>query len=122
MPKAKVTGLQTQHLAHAEKWVVHKLLRHHAEYAPRLPVVLCHVVAENSDAAGIQARETGEDIDERRFAGAIWPEQAEELTALDIEIDTLQGMHILVAFVHAPNRNRSGHIRCWNLAARPAGH
>jgi hypothetical protein len=62
-------------------------------------------VPKYGDAAGIQVRETGEDIDECGFAGAVRAKQAEELTALDLKIDALQGMHGPVAFVHAPDRD-----------------
>ena len=62
----------------------------YAEHAPRLPVVLDDVVAEHGDTAGIHARETGEDIDERGFAGAVRPEQAMHLGLEHIEVDTLE--------------------------------
>ena len=65
-------------------------LRYHAERAPRLPVFLDHVVPEHRDTAGIQARETGEDIDERGFAGTVRSEQAEEFATPDIEVHALR--------------------------------
>jgi hypothetical protein len=69
-------------------------------------------MAEHGGTAGIHAREAGKDIDERGFAGAVRPEQAEEFATLDFKINAFQGLHVPEAFVHAANRNRDGWRKC----------
>ena len=56
----------------------------------RLAVVVHGVVAEDADRAGRRLREPGRAVDQRRLAGAVGPEQAEELALLDLQRDALE--------------------------------
>ncbi len=54
------------------------------------------VVAENADLPGALAHERGDDADEGGLAGAVGPEQGEEVAGGDIQIDALQGLHAIL--------------------------
>ena len=77
--QAEVAGLDAQRLAHREERIEHELLRHDAERAARVAVVGDDVVAQDAHRAAVGARQAGEDRDQRRLAGAVRTEQAEEL-------------------------------------------
>ena len=83
---AEVARLDAQRLAHGEKRIEHELLRHHAERAARRAIVGDHVVAHHARAAASARVEAGDDRDQRGLAGAVGPEQAEELALLDREV------------------------------------
>src|SRR5262249_2364911 len=50
------------------------------------------VVPEHARLACGLVDERGDDADERRLAGAVGPEQREEIPLLDVEVDALQGL------------------------------
>src|SRR5207245_6176237 len=75
--------------------------------ARRIPI-------EDRDVAGRSLPETLEDLGRRGLAGAVWPEEREHLSPVDVEIDSANGLHIAVglpksadiddALGHRPNR------------------
>ena len=67
-----------------------ELLRHQADPRPRLSVVADDVVAVGGDLALARRDDAADDRDQRRLAGAVRPEQREDLAAADIEIDVRQ--------------------------------
>ena len=93
MADAEVAALDAQAFAHREEGVEHQLLRHDAERLARGGVVGHHVVAHHRDAAGAGARQAGQHRDQRRLAGAVGAEQAEELALLDVEGHAVERAH-----------------------------
>jgi hypothetical protein len=81
-------------LAHGEERIEDELLRDDADLPSRRRVVAVDVVAEDGDAARGRPRQAGEDADQRRLAGAVRAEQAEELALLDVEADVVEGAHV----------------------------
>src|SRR5437588_6631801 len=82
-PDAEVARLDAQRLAHREERVEHQLLGHHAEHAPRAPVVFEHVRAHHACHPRSGPRQAGNAVDERSLAGAVGAEHAEELALPD---------------------------------------
>ena len=61
----------------------------------------------NEDAAGGRLEHAGHDLDQRRLAGAVVADQADDLVAADGEIDVAQrldGAEILLDALEADNR------------------
>ena len=74
---------------------------------PRGPLRVAHdVVAEDLDAAGVGPHQPGQLPDERGLAGAVRPEQPEDLTAPDVEPDLVGGPHLGVPGAPAPAAHR----------------
>ena len=61
--QAEVARLQAQRLAHGEKGVAGKLLRHHAQQAAGLQRLALHIHAQHARAAGAGARQSGQDAE-----------------------------------------------------------
>ena len=93
MPKPEIPGLDAQRLAHGEERVEHELLRDDPERAPRGAIVGDDIVAEDPRRAAIGAGQPGQDRDQRRLAGAVRAEQAEELALPDDEVDARERLH-----------------------------
>ena len=66
------------------------LLRHDADAGLRQLELAVDVVAEHLDVAARLVDERGDDADDGRLAGAVRPEQREEIALLDFEIDALE--------------------------------
>ena len=65
------------------------------------------VVTEYGDAAAALFDERHDDADGRRLAGAVRPEQREEIAFLDVEVDAAQRLHaIRVGLGQAADRER----------------
>ena len=62
--------------------VERRLLEHDAEPRQRRHRIARHVVAHDLDAAGIGHEQAGEQLEQRRLAGAVGPEQRDELAGL----------------------------------------
>jgi hypothetical protein len=82
--------VEVERLLHGQEEVDVEVLRREADRAARRLVVVDRVVAEDRDLAAGRLREPGRAVDQRRLAGAVGPEQAEELTRLDVERDALE--------------------------------
>src|SRR5206468_1860186 len=64
-----------------------------------------HVEPDHARGARVGAQERRQDADERRLAGAVWPEQAEHGPAAHVEIDALERLNVAVGLRQAPNGN-----------------
>jgi hypothetical protein len=82
--------VELERLLHGQEEVDVEVLRREADRAARRLVVVDRVVAEDGDLAAGRLREPGRAVDQRGLAGAVGPEQAEELTRLDVERDALE--------------------------------
>ena len=102
---AKIARLQTQRLTHREEGVKHQLLRHHAELAAGLTVIGDHVVAHDGELALIDTGEPRQGRNQRGFARAIGPQQAEELALLHLEINSVERLELTVALAHPGDTN-----------------
>ena len=58
---------------------------------------LAGIVAEHAHLAGVGAAVALEDLDRGRLAGAVGAEEAEDLAAVDGEVDALEGFDVAVA-------------------------
>jgi hypothetical protein len=91
--------LQHQVLAAGRVAVDAGALRDVADRAPN-GVRLAHdVVARDLGPPTVGGRERGEDLDGRRFAGAVRPEQAEDLAGTNGERDAVERLDVLVALL-----------------------
>ena len=82
---AVVTRLDRERFAHGEERIEHELLRHHPERLAGLPVLAHDVVTHHARSAGGGDRQTCDDADESRFAGAVRTEQSEKFAVRDVE-------------------------------------
>ena len=69
-----------------------------------------------------RARETARDLHERRLAGAIRTEQADELPFLDLEIDAAERLDRSVALGKTANSKRGGHAPSVHSGSVPRGY
>ena len=53
--------------------------------------------------AAVGAGQALEDLDRRGLARAVWPEQAEDLAALDLERHAVDGTHVAIGLVQVGN-------------------
>ena len=66
-----------------------RLLEHDAELRQRRHRIARHVVAHDLDAAGVGSEQAGEQLEQRRFAGAVRAEQGDEFARLGVEADAV---------------------------------
>ena len=105
----EVARLDAQRLAHAEERVEHQFLRHHAEHAPRPPVVGDDIGAHHAHLARACARQAGDDADQGGLAGAVRPEQAEELALGDGKAHPGERLQRAVALLDVQGFNGKSH-------------
>ena len=74
-----------------EVFVEAELLRHVADVALDVSGVLADVHAEDGGVAGGEGDEAAEGSDDGGFAGAVGAEEAEELAAVEVEADVVDG-------------------------------
>ena len=67
-----------------------ELLRHEADHGARRPVVRDDVVPADCHRARRRGDDAADDVDQRGLAGAVRPEQREDLAAADLQVDALQ--------------------------------
>ena len=72
------------------KALVVEFLRHQADHRAGGAIVRDDVVAGDRDLAGARLDDAADDVDQRRLAGAVRPEQRENLAAADVQVDALQ--------------------------------
>ena len=71
------------------------------------------LLARDLDAAGIRTLGTGQDLEQRRLAGAVLTEQAVDLAGVEIERDVVQRLHAGVELGDPGDpQQRLGHGRC----------
>ena len=74
-------------LADRELEVEARALEDDAEEPPHRPRLPSWIEAEDTDLAGLRARQGGEETEERRLAAAVGAEEAEDLPRRHVEID-----------------------------------
>ena len=84
-------GLHLQRLARGEEDVGHDLLRHDAEGGARVARLLVDVAAPDGGGPAGLVDHPGQDVDQRRLARAVGPQQAEHRAARNDQIDAAQG-------------------------------
>ena len=69
-----------------------------------------HVAAAIGDGAGVERVDAGEDLDERRFAGAVLAEQRDDLAGADVDARIDERLRAAELFRHAAHcqQGRSG--------------
>ena len=67
-----------------------QFLRHEADQRARGAVVADDVMAVDRDRAGGRIDDAADDADQRGLAGAVRPEQRENLAAADVQVDALE--------------------------------
>ena len=84
---AVVAGVELEALAHGQPRLGARLLQDGADAVAPGGVAVRRVDAEHADLAVGARAEALEDLDRRRLAGAVRPEEGEDLAALDLEVD-----------------------------------
>jgi hypothetical protein len=77
---------------HRFKGIGAEFLRHQADHGARSAIVAHDIVAVRGHGAGACGDDAANDVDQRGFARTIGAEQRENLAALDVQIDRLQGL------------------------------
>ena len=95
-------------LAHGQVLVDARALQHDPHARAQVGVARRRVVAEHGDVAGAAAAVALEDLDRRRLARAVGPEQPEDLAAAHLEVDAADGLALLVGLVEVLHLDR-GH-------------
>jgi hypothetical protein len=57
------------------------------------------VTAVEDDRAGARVDQPGDGLEQGRLAGAVGPEQGDDLALLDFEVDTEQHLHLVVGHI-----------------------
>ena len=83
-------GGEAEVLLHGEVAVERGVLEHEADGAPHGEVVLGHVVPHDPRRPPGRREQRGEQMDRGGLAGAVRPEQAEELAGSHVEIELLE--------------------------------
>src|SRR5262249_54855664 len=99
-------ALQHQVLAAGRVDVDARLLRHVTDRAPDGIRVAGDVVAGDARCAAVGPSERGEDADGGRLAGAVRPEQPEDLALAHGEGDAAQSLHSSVALAQPVDDDR----------------
>ena len=87
-PRVRVVAAeQLDRLLHRQVGLDAGLLQHDADALLKARSCLAGVEAEHADLAAVRAAVALEDLDRRRLAGAVRPEQREDLAARDAQVD-----------------------------------
>jgi len=102
-----VPGVSGEGLANREERLDGQLLQDHAQALAQLAAggAVGGVVAEHVDPAAVAGAESLEDLDGRRLAGSVGPEQGEDLTLLHYEGHVLDSVDLAVALAQMLHRN-----------------
>src|SRR5436190_4910149 len=92
-----------ERLAHADVVVDARLLQDDAHPLAQLARPAARIEAQDGDLPGAARAIALEDLDGRRLARAVGPEQAEDLAALDAEVDAADGLEVPVGLPQAAN-------------------
>ena len=84
-------GMEQKIGGDGELEVERRLLEDDAEPRQRRHRIARHVVAHHLDAAGIGGEQAGEQLEQRRLAGAIGAEQGDELAGMGGQADAVDG-------------------------------
>ena len=94
-------GLQREVAAHREVEVERELLEHHADLRQRRAGLVTQVEAADLDASGIGREEPGDQLEERRLAGAVGPQQGHELAGGKGQVQRVEGGAFAIALGEA---------------------
>jgi hypothetical protein len=83
-----------------------ELLEHEAYPVAPAPARVLGVDAEHPDVAAGPAAVALENLDRRRLAGAVRPQEAEDLTGLHLEVDASNGLVLSVTLRQAADGDR----------------
>ncbi len=109
-PHAEVAGLELERLLDGEEGIEVDLLRHQPHRSAREAVVAHHVVAEHFHRALAGERRAGHQADERGLACAVRAQEREDLAAVDVEVEVIEGGESAVALGRAAQANRFHHL------------
>ena len=104
--RAVVAGEDRVRLAHREVRPHLRLLQDDADPLAEVPPRPLGIVAEDAHFAGIAFAVALEDLDGRRLAGAVGPEQPEDLSFLDREVDLPDRLEVAVGLAQAADLDR----------------
>ena len=83
-------GLDLKRFAGREEWVEDDFLRNDADRALRIARMLVEIETPDRDIAARLDDQAREDVDQRRLAGAVRPEEPEDLPARYVEADLVE--------------------------------
>src|SRR6185503_12468790 len=87
------------------------LLEDDADAGAKRTLALRRVVSEDADLAGVRRAVALEDLDERRLAGPVRPEDGEHLAAADVEVDAVERLRdAVVGLAQAAHADRRGAV------------
>jgi tumor protein p53-inducible protein 3 len=97
---------QPQRLEHGELLAELRFLQRDAHALAQLSLMLLPREAENTDLASVRRVDPFEDLDRRRLARAVRPEQPEALPTTDLQIEAVDGLdvRVMLAQPYAGNR------------------
>ena len=104
--RAVVAGEDRVRLAHREVRPHLRLLQDDADPLAEVPPRPLGIVAEHAHLAGVALAVALEDLDGRRLAGAVGPEQPEDLSFLDREVDLPDRLEVPVGLAQAADLDR----------------
>src|SRR5438046_3195413 len=110
--EAEVRAVKSQHLARRERKIEVRPLRDDADQPLDVDAPLPDIRAANPRRSGRRLHARRQNPDGRRFAGAVWAEQAEDLAWMDFEGEAVQRDDFV-------RRGRSG-FRTWSAGAEGA--
>ena len=64
------------------------------------------ILSEHFDPSGRRLGDPAEDVEERRFAGAVWADDTEDVASLDCEADAFQRVHPAIVLLNFSRANR----------------
>ena len=102
---------QAEVLAAREVGVDRGELTGHPDHPPDRVGLLRDVVAEDARDPGVGLEHGGEDPDRGGLARAVGPQQAEDRTGRDLEVDPVQREHLAEALGEPLDLDRAGHAR-----------
>src|SRR5207302_3949540 len=109
-----VAGVELEALAHREPGLRVRFLQHRADAVSPRGVTVSRVDAEHADLPFGARAEPLEDLDGRRLACAVRPEEREDLAPLHLEVDSGHGLERAIALaqpVHGDDRLHAASVR-----------
>jgi hypothetical protein len=67
-----------------------EFLRHEADQRARRAILFREMMSVDQDRAGRRIDDAADDVDQRGLAGAIWPQQREDLATPYLKVDALE--------------------------------
>ena len=111
-----------QRLARRDLVLQRRRLQRGADFLFHLVRLAAGIDAAHVNRAAVWNPQPDDALDRRRLAGAVWPDEAEDLPFADLETDVTRRFDAAVALFEIPDRDLGGHWRgsaargCWRLA------